>query len=93
MKTKYHYITGIAPFSSTPQADGVNILEELIADDGMKLTQNEYIPVQERIIASVLMLGRGCSKDDWMEITQEEADKILKEQEELREKESNIDEE
>lgn len=83
MTTKYHYITGIAPFSVTPQADGVNILEELIADEGKKLTQNAYIPIQERIIASAVMLGRGCSPDDWMEITQQEAEEILKEQEEL----------
>lgn len=87
MKTQYHYITGIAPFSSTPQADGVNILEELIADEGKKLTQNAYIPIQERIIASAVMLGRGCSKDEWMEITQEEAEEILKEQEELNKQE------
>ena len=84
MKTQYHYITGIAPFSSaTPQPDGVNILEEIIADEGKKLTQNAYIDIQERIIASAVMLGRGCSKDEWKEIPQEEADEILRQQEEL----------
>lgn len=88
METKYHYINGIAPLSSTAQADGVNILEELIADEGKRLTQNEYnIPIQERIIASRVMLGKGRSKDEWIEITQEEADKILREQEEIRERE------
>lgn len=90
MKTQYHYITGIAPFSGTPQPDGVNILEEIIADEGKKLTQNAYIDIQERIIASAVMLGRGCSKDEWMEISQEEADEILRQQEELA-KQNNIE--
>lgn len=86
MKTQYHYITGIAPFSGTPQADGVNILEELIADDDKKLTQNEKLPIEERIIASAVMLGKGCTADEWIEITQEEADEILKQQEEERQR-------
>ena len=77
---------------STPKVDGVNVLEELIAEEGMKLTQNEYIPVEERIIASAVMLGKGCSSDEWIEITQEEAYKILKEQEEMREKEEMVEE-
>lgn len=63
------------------QPNGIDVLEELIAEEGMKLTQNEDTPLEERVIASKVMLGRGRSSDDWIEITQEEADKILKEQE------------
>ena len=92
MKTQYHYITGIAPFSATPQADGVNILEELIADEGMKLTQNEEVPIEERIIASAVMLGRGCKSNEWKEITQEEAEGILRQQEEITSQNNNEDE-
>ena len=68
---------------ASPIPNGVDVLEEIIADEGKRLTQNQYIPIEERIIASAVMLGRGCSADDWLEITQEEADEILKQQEEL----------
>lgn len=96
MQHKIHNLTKTRTLSD-PKPNGVDVLEELIAEEGMKLTQNEYIPIQERIIASAVMLGKGRSADEWIEITQEEADKILNEQEELREKEmeklSNPDEE
>lgn len=88
MKTKIHNLTKTRTLSADLIPNGVDILEELIADEGKKLTQNAYMPVEERIIASVVMLGKGCTSDDWLEITQEEADQILKEQEELREKET-----
>lgn len=84
---KIHNLTKIRTISSELIPNGVNVLEELIADEGKKLTQNEYIDVKDRIIASKVMLGKGCSSEDWIEVTQEEADEILKEQEEIREKE------
>lgn len=75
---------------ATPKPNGIDVLEEIIAEEGKKLTQNEYnLPIEERIIASAVMLGKGCSPDDWIEITQEEADQILKQQEEEREREHN----
>ena len=86
MITKIHNIKkSNARTISEPVPNGVDVLQELIAEEGMKLTQNAYIDIKERIIASAVMLGRGCSPDDWMEISQEDADKIIKEQEQSME--------
>lgn len=61
---------------------------ELIADDGMKLTQKDPdVSIEHRILASKVMLGKGCSADEWTEISQEEAEKIKAQQEELAKKE------
>lgn len=67
-----------------PVPNGVNIIEELIAEDGFKLTQTEDVPLTERIIASAVMLGKGRNSSEWKEISQTEADEILKAQDEYR---------
>lgn len=91
MKTKIHIVNQKATRSiANPIPDGVNVLEELIADDGKKLTQSTDIDIKERIIATAVMLGKGCSSSEWIEITQEEANNILKQQNENEEnKEEN----
>lgn len=63
--------------------DGVNVLEEIIADEGMKLTQSEDVDITKRIIASAVMLGKDHSSDEWKEITEEKANVILEEQTKL----------
>ena len=69
--------------SSEPTPNGIDVLEELIADEGMKLTQSADTPLQERILATAVMLGKGCSSDEWKEIPQAEADEIRRQQEEI----------
>lgn len=87
-----HKIHDLNPSSArsigNPKVDGVNVLEEIIAEEGKKLTQSKELPLEERIIASAVMLGKGCSSDEWVEITQEEADEILKRQEESAQQET-----
>lgn len=88
---KIHNLKQIDTLSLTPPTpDGINVIEELIAEDGKMLTQNAHIPLQERILAYAVMLGRGCPADDWIEITQEDADIIKQQQEEERERENAL---
>lgn len=65
--------------------NGVDILEELTAEDGMCLTQKGEVPLEERIIATQVMLGKGRSSSEWKEITEREAEAIQDEQAKLRE--------
>lgn len=67
--------------------NGVDILEEISADEGMLLTQSTDIDIRERVIGKSIMLGKGCSSDDWKEITNEEADTIKAEQKRIYEEE------
>lgn len=62
--------------------NGIDIIEELVADEGFFLTQVEDVPVLDRIICSSVMLGKGRTSDLWKEITIEEADdfNLLKQQ-------------
>lgn len=52
-------------------------LIKLTAEDGHKL-------YNENTIASTVFLGVGDNESNWREITQEEADNIIKEREEAR---------
>lgn len=88
---KLNKLDTISIMSNALTPNGIDILEELIAEDGYKLTQSEEVPIKERIIASAVMLGTGHSSSEWKEITIEEANQIIKEQEEIREKEVQID--
>ena len=78
MKTQIHIVNQKATRSITnPIPDGVNVIEELIADEGFKLTQSTEVSLEERIIASAVMLGKGCSSNEWKEISETEATIIL----------------
>lgn len=84
MKTKIHIVNQKATRSIVnPIPDGINIIEELIADEGMKLTQSEDINIKDRIVCSAVMLGKGHSSNEWKEITEEEANVIKEEQSKL----------
>ena len=85
MQHIYHQLNPSSARSiSTPKPDGVSVLEELIAEDGMKLTQADDVEIQERIIASAVMLGKGRTADEWKEITMEEVAEIEALQEQYR---------
>lgn len=88
MQHKIYNLNKTRTIGAEPVPNGVDILEEIIADEDYKLTQSADIPLQERIIASAVMLGKGCSSNEWREIPQYEADEILRQQEELRERET-----
>lgn len=62
-----------------PKPNGVDILEELLAEEGMFLTQAKDVPLYERVFTPKLVLGTECNSDDWREITAEEM-RVLKAQ-------------
>lgn len=73
--------------------NGIDVLEEISSEDGMFLTQSADVDIRERIVGTGVMLGRGCSSDEWKEITKEEADTIKAEQEKAFEEDEIKDEE
>lgn len=50
------------------------------AEPGMVLTQSADVELEDRILASQVAVGKGGSPQDWMEISQQEADKIKADQ-------------
>lgn len=66
--------------------NGVDILEEITADEGMVLTQKGNMDISERVLAHKITLGKGCDSSEWIEITEEKAEEIRKEQKEITEK-------
>ena len=51
--------------------------------DGYKYTQSADVELQDRLILSVICLADTEREDNWKLITEEEANKIIEEQEEL----------
>lgn len=66
--------------------NGVDILEEITAYEGMVLTQKKNVDISDRILAHKITLGKGCDSSEWIEITQEKAEEIRNEQKEITEK-------
>ena len=56
----------------------------LKADEGKYLTQLSDVNIENRVVASTIAIGKNDSPNNWKEITKEEADAIIKAQEELR---------
>lgn len=50
------------------------------AENGYYLTQVADVPLAERIVASKVALSKHSTIDDWKEITKEEGDQIIAEQ-------------
>lgn len=46
-------------------------------------TQSADVPLEERMILSIICLANTANESDWRLITEEEANKIIEEQEEL----------
>lgn len=67
-----------------PKPNGIDVLEEITPEEGMVLTQVADVPVEERVIARVVTLGRGRSSDEWKEIPIEQGESILAEQQQIR---------
>lgn len=57
----------------------------LTADAGYYLTQTADVELRDRIVASKIALSRHSMVDDWKEITKEEADQIIADQNAERE--------
>lgn len=51
-------------------------LQELKASEGMMLTQAGDVPVTERVVTTLVLLGTGDSAANWREITTAEAEGI-----------------
>ena len=50
--------------------------------DGYKYTQSEDVPLEERMILSIICLANTANESDWKLITEAEADEIRRRQEE-----------
>lgn len=55
----------------------------IVPSSGHTLTQSEDVKVEERIFSKKVWLGVNDSEKNWKEITDEEAEVLLKEQEAL----------
>lgn len=52
----------------------------MTAEEGYYLTQTADVPLDERIVASKVALSKFSTIDDWKEITKEEGNQIIAEQ-------------
>ena len=59
----------------------------LIPREGFKLTQAKDVPLEQRVFSDKVFLAVNDSPDNWMEIADEEAQVIIKQQEELNKNE------
>lgn len=59
----------------------------LTSDEGYCLTQTADVDIKDRVVASKVALSKFSTVDDWKEITKEEADQIIAQQNALREAE------
>lgn len=57
----------------------------LTADEGYFLTQTADVELRDRIVASKIALSKHSTVDDWKEISKEEADQIIADQNAERE--------
>lgn len=65
-------------------------MKQLTAENGHKLTQSGDVPIENRIIADSIILAVNDSEDNYVQITQAQADEYIKQQEEAR---NNVTEE
>lgn len=56
----------------------------ITAEEGKYLTQSFDLDIENRVIATTVALGKNDSVDNWKEITKEEGNTIVKEQNDLR---------
>lgn len=56
----------------------------ITAEEGKYLTQSFDLDIENRVIATTVALGENDSVDNWKEITKEEGNTIVKEQNDLR---------
>ncbi len=61
----------------------------LESEEGYYLTQASDVDIKDRLVASVVALGKYDSVDNYKEITQEEGDAIKAEQDKLFKEEAN----
>lgn len=59
----------------------------LIPREGFKLTQANDVPLEQRVFSEKVFLAVNDSPDNWMEIADEEAQVIIKQQNELNKNE------
>jgi hypothetical protein len=64
-------------------------IEILTPSEGYRLTQAADIDIQDRVISEKIFLAVTDKAENWKEITIEEANSILEEQERLMEEEMN----
>lgn len=58
-------------------------MKRLERKEGYRYTQSEDVNIEDRIIVRSLVLADTANESDWRLITEEEANKIIEEQEEL----------
>ena len=58
------------------------IMRILHKKDGYKYTQTADVPLEERLILSIICLADTANESDWKLITEAEADEIKRQQEE-----------
>lgn len=56
----------------------------ITAEEGKYLTQSFDLDIENHVIATTVALGKNDSVDNWKEITKEEGNTIVKEQNDLR---------
>ena len=71
----------------TPMTSETHNTIVLTAESGYVLTQSADVDIKERIVASRVALSKYSTVDDWKEITTDEGDRIIAEQNALREAE------
>lgn len=59
----------------------------LIPREGFKLTQAKDVPLEQRVFSEKVFLAVNDTPDNWMEIADEEAQLIIKQQNELNKNE------
>lgn len=67
--------------------NGIDVLEELIAEEGQYITQANDIDIMDRLVLSKVILGKNHSKEEWKDISSEEASDIKNEQQRIIEEE------
>lgn len=82
--------TSQSPVSDIPVVEeipnGVDIVEELIADDGHYLTQSGEVPLLKKVFGRRVILGSGHNSTEWKDISEDEANEIIEKQKKLKDK-------
>lgn len=78
MKSKIINLKKTRSFSGVEKPNGIDILEQLFPEEEHYITQSAEVDILDRVFASQLTLGAGCSSDEWRDISLEEM-RILKE--------------
>lgn len=77
---------------SNPKPNGIDVLEEIEAEEGLYLTQVGDVPIEERVLGRKATLGAGCSSDEWTEINAEQYKQYKAEMEAFAQREAATDE-